>query len=96
MIYINFNILLNFFLILYIFFIYTLQVIRPEIVTDTDVMLMSLLVLYNWVLVIQGWKFDPIMLFSQYILILLILTLEWENIRLRGFILILKKIINNK
>nr|BBC77639.1 hypothetical protein ycf66 [Nitzschia sp. NIES-3576] len=96
MIYFDLNFFLNFLLFISILPIYVLQIIRPEITTDTDAITMNLLILYTWIFIIQGWKLDPFMLFSQCILILAILTLEWENIRLRGFIITLKNIIKKK
>nr|BBC77428.1 hypothetical protein ycf66 [Nitzschia sp. PL3-2] len=95
MIYFDLNFFLGFFLVLFVLTIYIVEKIRPEIVTDTDSAVISLLAAYTWVFLLEGWKLDSFMISSQFILLLIILILEWENIRLRGFIITLKKIIKN-
>jgi hypothetical protein len=35
---------------------------------------------------VHGWRLDPILLFSQVLIITSLLVAGWENIRLRGLI----------
>jgi hypothetical protein len=35
---------------------------------------------------VHGWRLDPILLFSQVLIIVTVLVAGWENIRLRGLI----------
>jgi hypothetical protein len=44
---------------------------------------------------VHGWRLDPILLFSQVLIILTVLIAGWENIRLRGLIENLSKSKNN-
>jgi hypothetical protein len=39
--------------------------------------------------VIHGWRLDPILLFSQVLVITAVLAAGWENIRLRGILAML-------
>jgi len=40
---------------------------------------------------VHGWRLDPILLFSQVLIVLTVLVAGWENIRLRGLIANLAK-----
>jgi len=42
--------------------------------------------LYSCILIIHGWRLDPILLFSQVLIIISVLAAGWENIRLRGLL----------
>jgi hypothetical protein len=35
---------------------------------------------------VHGWRLDPILLFSQVLIIASLLVAGWENIRLRGLL----------
>ena len=46
---------------------------------------------------VHGWRLDPILLFSQVLIIITVLVTGWENIRLRGLLANLSKSeTNNK
>jgi hypothetical protein len=45
---------------------------------------------------VHGWRLDPILLFSQVLIIITVLVAGWENIRLRGLIANIAKIKNKK
>ena len=47
--------------------------------------------LYSCILMVHGWRLDPILLFSQVLIIITVLVTGWENIRLRGLIANLSK-----
>ena len=52
--------------------------------------------LYSCILMVHGWRLDPILLFSQVLIIITVLVAGWENIRLRGLIANIAKIKNKK
>jgi hypothetical protein len=40
---------------------------------------------------VHGWRLDPILMFSQLLIITSVLVAGWENIRLRGLIIKISK-----
>lgn len=83
--------------------LYFLRMVRPELSRDEDIFFTTLGLIYSCILIIHGWRLDPILLFSQVLLVSLCLAAGWENIRLRGLIakkikeqLKLPKIYSNK
>jgi len=47
--------------------------------------------LYSCIIMVHGWRLDPILLFSQVLIITSLLVAGWENIRLRGLLLNITK-----
>jgi len=47
--------------------------------------------IYSCILMVHGWRLDPILLFSQVLIVATVLVAGWENIRLRGLIANLAK-----
>jgi hypothetical protein len=45
---------------------------------------------------VHGWRLDPILLFSQVLIIVTVLVAGWENIRLRGLIANMAKLKKKK
>ena len=41
---------------------------------------------------VHGWRLDPILLFSQVLIITAVLVAGWENIRLRGLLASMAKL----
>ena len=82
----NPNFLLSFFLLIGTVLFYCLRIVRPEISKEEDIFFTSILLLYVCILVIHGWRLDPILFFSQILLVLCVLGFGWENIRLRGLL----------
>jgi len=77
------NIILAFFVSFGMLFLYFLRIVRPEIARDQDIFFATLGLLYSSILVIHGWRLDPILLFSQVLIASILLPTCWENIRLR-------------
>lgn len=77
------NILLAFFVSFGMLFLYFLRIVRPEIARDQDIFFATVGLLYSSILIIHGWRLDPILLFSQVLLASILLPTCWENIRLR-------------
>merc|ERR1711935_875961 len=65
--------------------------IKPEIARDEDIFFSTMGFLYSCILMVHGWRLDPILLFSQVLIIITVLVAGWENIRLRGLIANLAK-----
>lgn len=97
---INFNFSPNIFLgilvIIAVLILYFLRNVRPEVSRDEDIFFATISLLYSSILMIHGWRLDPILLFSQVLIILTALLVGWENIRLRGLIKKLSKIKKDK
>ena len=66
--------------------LYFLRDVRPEVARDEDIFFATIGLLYSCILIIHGWRLDPILLFSQALLIITAIVAGWENIRLRGLI----------
>ena len=80
------NIFLGILLGLGVLILYFLRNVKPEISRDEDIFFTTIGLLYSCILIIHGWRLDPILLFSQVLIILTVLIAGWENIRLRGLI----------
>ena len=78
--------------------LYFLRNVKPEVARDEDIFFATIGLLYSGILVIHGWRLDPILLFSQVLVITAVLAAGWENIRLRGVLamLALRDIEENK
>jgi len=61
-----------------------LRIVKPELARDEDIFFTTLGFLFCSIIVVHGWRLDPILFFSQVIIIFLIIVTGWENIRLRG------------
>ena len=85
------NILLGFILGLGVILLYLLRIVKPEVARDEDIFFATIGLLYSCILIVHGWRLDPILLFSQVLLIVSLLVAGWENIRLRG---LLSNIVN--
>ena len=87
---INVNFTSNMFLsglfMLGIFLLYGLRLVRPEVSRDEDIFFVTIGLFYSGILAVHGWRLDPILIFSQALIITTALFAGWENIRLRGLI----------
>ncbi len=87
------NLLLGFLVVLGATILYFVRIVRPELSRDEDIFFATVGFIYSCILIVHGWRLDPILLFSQILIIVMTLSAGWENIRLRG--LIAKKIKKN-
>ena len=92
------NIFLGIIVSIGVLILYFLRNIKPEVARDEDIFFATIGLLYSGILVIHGWRLDPILLFSQVLVITAVLAAGWENIRLRGVLamLALRDIEENK
>ena len=92
---INFTFGLNVFLAILVLIgsllLYFLRSAMPELARDEDIFFATLGLLYSCILIIHGWRLDPILLFSQVLIVITVLVAGWENIRLRGLIVNMAK-----
>jgi hypothetical protein len=97
---INFSFGLNIFLAIIVtigvLLLYFLRNVKPEVARDEDIFFATLGLLYSCILIIHGWRLDPILLFSQVLIVITVLVAGWENIRLRGLIANMTKVRNRK
>jgi hypothetical protein len=80
------NILLGILIILAVLGLYFLRTIKYELSRDIDIFFTTLGLIYSSILIIHGWRLDPILLFGQILILITILSIGWENIRLRGLV----------
>lgn len=80
------NIFLGIIVSLGVLILYFLRNVKPEIARDEDILFATMGLLYSCILMIHGWRLDPILLFSQVLIIITVIITGWENIRLRGLI----------
>ncbi len=66
--------------------LYFLRNVKPDLARDEDIFFTAIGFLYSCILIIHGWRLDPILLLSQVLIIITVLVAGWENIRLRGLI----------
>lgn len=90
------NILLGIFVSFGVLILYFLRNIKPDIARDEDIFFATISLLYSCIIVVHGWRLDPILLFSQVLIIITVLVTSWENIRLRGLIANLTKLRSKK
>jgi len=80
------NLVLGFLLVLGVTILYLVRIVRPELSRDEDIFFTTLGLIYSCILIIHGWRLDPILLFSQVLVVSISLAAGWENIRLRGLV----------
>lgn len=78
------NIFIGVFVALSVLGLYLLRVVKYDLARDVDIFFSTLGIIYSVILVFHGWRLDPILLFSQIIIVITLLAFGWENIRLRG------------
>jgi hypothetical protein len=76
--------------------LYYLRAVKPEIARDEDIFFSTIGLLYSCILMVHGWRLDPILLFSQVLIITTVLVAGWENIRLRGLVANMGKKLRKK
>lgn len=88
------NIFLGLIVSIGVLLLYFLRDVKPEVARDEDIFFATIGLLYSCILMVHGWRLDPILLFSQVLIITTVLVAGWENIRLRGLIANIAKLKN--
>ena len=87
MLFLDFNLAIFLGFILFFFSIYYYIAVRVKnnsIARDMDILYSSLLLFTSGILIFQGWRLDPILLFGQFLISILLLVTLVENISLRN------------
>jgi hypothetical protein len=66
--------------------LYCLRFINPDLSTDWDIFVTTLGIVYSTIVIIHGWRLDPILLFSQVLLVFITFSFCWILIRQREII----------
>ena len=90
------NIYLGLLVSIGVLLLYYLRIVKPEIARDEDIFFSTIGLLYSCILMVHGWRLDPILLFSQVLIITTVLVAGWENIRLRGLVASMGKKLRKK
>jgi hypothetical protein len=85
-----FNLILGLAVLIIVFALFLLRAIKYELSRDFDIFFASLALGYSSILILNGWRLDPILVFSQFLLVLVFICVIWENFRLRGLIFLLE------
>jgi hypothetical protein len=72
--------------------LYFLRFIDQSLSTDWDIFLATLGLVYSCIIIIHGWRLDPILLFSQVLVIFISFSFCWILIRQRE---IIKRLLEN-
>ncbi len=62
------NIILGFILGFGVILLYLLRIVKPEVARDEDIFFTTIGLLYSCILIVHGWRLDPILLFSHHAL----------------------------
>jgi uncharacterized membrane protein len=73
-------------------FLYSLRFINPNLATDWDIFITTIGIVYSCIIIIHGWRLDPILMFSQVLLIFITFSFCWILIRQRE---IIRRLIEN-
>ena len=63
------NIILGIVIIIAVLGLYFLRTIKYDLSRDIDIFFTTLGLIYSSILIIHGWRLDPILLFSQVLII---------------------------
>lgn len=66
--------------------LYLVRFINPNLSTDWDIFIITLGLVYSSILVVHGWRLDPILLFSQILITFISISFCWILIRQREII----------
>jgi uncharacterized membrane protein len=72
--------------------LYSLRFLNANLATDWDIFITTLGIVYSSIIIIHGWRLDPILLFSQVLVIFISFSFCWIVIRQRE---IIRQLIDN-
>jgi hypothetical protein len=81
---------------LFMICLYFLRFINPKLATDWDIFICTLGLVYSSIIVVHGWRLDPILFFSQVLLVYINFSFCWILIRQRKIILFFFESKKNK
>lgn len=71
---------------LFMILLYSVRFINPNLSTDWDIFIITLGLVYSSVILVHGWRLDPILLFSQILITFISISFGWILIRQREII----------
>lgn len=74
---------------LFMIFFYFLRFLGDSYTTDWDIFLITLGIIYSIIILLHGWRLDPILLFGQSLLMFICFCTCWIIIRQRQLIYLL-------
>lgn len=63
--------------------LYSIRFLNPKIAEEKDIFLSTLFLIYSGIIIIHGWRLDPILFFSQMLIVFLSVNFFTENLGLR-------------
>lgn len=72
---------------------YSLRYSEPDLATDWDIFVTALGFVYSTIIIIHGWRLDPILLFSQILVTFISFSFCWILVRQRK---IIKRLIGKR
>lgn len=76
--------------------LYSIRFLNPKVAEEKDIFLSTLFLLYSGIIIIHGWRLDPILFFSQVLIVFLSISFFSENLSLRIRLLKQKKKVGIK
>jgi hypothetical protein len=76
--------------------LYSIRFLNPRVAEEKDVFLSTLFFIYSGIIIIHGWRLDPILFLSQILIVTLSINFFFENLGLRLRLLRQKKRIQIK
>lgn len=71
--------------------LYSIRFLNPKIAEEKDIFLSTLFFIYSGIIIIHGWRLDPILFLSQILIVTLSINFFFENLSLRLRLLKQKK-----
>lgn len=71
--------------------LYSVRFLNPKIAEEKDIFLSTLFLIYSGIIIVHGWRLDPILFFSQLLIVFLSINFFMENLTLRLRLLKQKK-----
>lgn len=71
--------------------LYSVRFLNPKIAEEKDIFLSTLFLIYSGIIIVHGWRLDPILFFSQLLIVFLSINFFMENLTLRLQVLKQKK-----
>ena len=63
--------------------LYSVRFLNPKIAEEKDIFLSTLFLIYSGIIIVHGWRLDPILFFSQLLIVFLSINFFMENLTLR-------------
>lgn len=71
--------------------LYSVRFLNPKVAEEKDIFLSTLFLIYSGIIIVHGWRLDPILFFSQLLIVFLSINFFMENLTLRLQVLKQKK-----